>query len=248
MQFEVNTKFAELTDKSLAAVRRNSRKKAKAALNQLRDEIREHQEDLVIADNSPNSWLAVAKLRNRSELSDELCRWTRRSGGVGAMEGIRGSLASFKTMAKEAMSGPTEDRHRGDCQRSSSSTFRSRSGRGSVPTATKKTTSTGNAQISGRRYRSHGRRGQEVSRTRTRTRHSVQGEGREGAGATSRAPIQPRPPQPEASAQPPHPKQPLQLQQPPQHQRGQQQAHPGGDGMGSAGGEIRHFSEQVWRI
>jgi hypothetical protein len=54
----------------LAAVRRNSRRKAKAALKQLRDEIR----DLVIADTSQNGWLAVAKLRNRSELSVELRR------------------------------------------------------------------------------------------------------------------------------------------------------------------------------
>jgi hypothetical protein len=73
-QFEVNNRFAELVEKALAAVRRNNRRKAKSMLKKLRDDIREHQEDLVIADTSPNGWLAVAKLRNRSELSDDLRR------------------------------------------------------------------------------------------------------------------------------------------------------------------------------
>ncbi len=162
-QFEVNTKVAELTDKSLAAVRRNSRRKAKAALKQLRDEIREHQEDLVIADTSPNCWLAVAKLRNRSELSDELRRklekvdkeiWRCRSYG--------GAQKKFSKFQNHGQGGKVRT-NRGLPQRrlpeellfNAAKQIR----RGNVPTATKKTTSTGNARISGRRYRSHGRRG-----------------------------------------------------------------------------------------
>ncbi len=73
-QFEVNSKFAELVDKALAELKRGNKKKTKSTLKQLRDGIKEHQEDLVIADTSPNGWLAVSRLRNRSDLSDDLRR------------------------------------------------------------------------------------------------------------------------------------------------------------------------------
>jgi hypothetical protein len=237
----VNTKFAELADKSLAAVRRNSRRKAKAALKQLRDEIRERQEDLVTADTSPNGWPAVAKLRNRSELSDELRRkfeqvdkeiWRSRSYG-GAQKKFR--KFKVKTMAREAMSGPTEPRTTTEEIAPEELLFNAAKQiqAGKCSHCDKKNHFYWECPDFWIRYRSHGRRGREVSRTRSRMRHSVQGEGREGACATvSRTPIQPRPTQLEASAQPPHP------QQPPQHQagwnswgvRGQQRANPGGNG------------------
>ncbi len=71
-QFEVNSNFKELTCKALAALKRGNKKKVKVLLRRLRDGITEHEEDLIIADTSPNGWLAVAKLRGRTELPEDL--------------------------------------------------------------------------------------------------------------------------------------------------------------------------------
>jgi len=71
-QHEVNEGFKDLVAKALAALKRNNARKARGFLKQLRDELREHEEDLLIADTSPNGWLAVSKLRGRSELPDDL--------------------------------------------------------------------------------------------------------------------------------------------------------------------------------
>ncbi len=207
-------------------------------------------------DTSPNGWLAVAKLRNRSELSDELRRKLekvdkeiRRSRSYG------GAQKKFSKFQNHGQGGDVRT-NRGPPQRRSPEEHlfnaASRSGRGSVPTATKKTTFTGNARISGRRYRSHGRRGREVSRTRTRTCHSVQGEGREGAGAM-RGLCNPHNRRHLRSLYihgSLHNRSSLHIRRGRNSWggRGQQQANPGGNGMGSAGREIRHFSGQVWRI
>ncbi len=71
-QAEVNAGFQDLVAKALAALKRGHKKKTKAVLKQLRDRLEEHQQDLVIADTSPNGWLAVAKLRNKSDLPEDL--------------------------------------------------------------------------------------------------------------------------------------------------------------------------------
>ncbi len=71
-QAEINAGFQELVDKALGALRRRNTRKAKTTLKKLRDKLKEHHQDLVIADTSPNGWLAVAKLRNRTELPDDL--------------------------------------------------------------------------------------------------------------------------------------------------------------------------------
>jgi len=71
-QFAVNANFKELTCKALAALKRGNKKKAKGILKRLREGITEHEEDLIIADTSPNGWLAVAKLRGRTELPEDL--------------------------------------------------------------------------------------------------------------------------------------------------------------------------------
>ena len=67
-QYEVNGGFLELVQKSLAALKRDNRRKVKTTLKKLRDQVKQHQEDLVIADTSPNGWLAVARLRNRADI------------------------------------------------------------------------------------------------------------------------------------------------------------------------------------
>ncbi len=66
-QAEIKSGFQELVEKALGALR-----KAKTTLKKLRDKLKEHHQDLVIAHTSPNGWLAVAKLRNRTELPDDL--------------------------------------------------------------------------------------------------------------------------------------------------------------------------------
>jgi hypothetical protein len=71
-QFDVNSSFKELTCKALSALKRGNKKKVKSILKKLRDGITEHEEDLIVADTSPNGWLAVAKLRGRAELPDDL--------------------------------------------------------------------------------------------------------------------------------------------------------------------------------
>jgi hypothetical protein len=71
-QYDVNGEFKELTEKALSALKRGNDKRVKSTLKKLKKKITEHQEDLVIADTSPNGWLAVARLRNRSELSEDL--------------------------------------------------------------------------------------------------------------------------------------------------------------------------------
>jgi len=71
-QYDVNTEFKELTEKALSALKNDDKKRVKSVLKKLKKKIDTHQEDLVIADTSPNGWLAVARLRNRSELPDDL--------------------------------------------------------------------------------------------------------------------------------------------------------------------------------
>ncbi len=71
-QAEVNFEFQELVEKALLALKKGNKKRTKTTLKKLRDRLKEHQQDLVIADTSPNGWLAVARLRNRSELPDSL--------------------------------------------------------------------------------------------------------------------------------------------------------------------------------
>jgi hypothetical protein len=71
-QYEVNAKFKELVDKALSALKRGNKKRAKATLKKLKSGLKEHEEDLLIADTSPNGWLAVAKLRNKTYLPDDL--------------------------------------------------------------------------------------------------------------------------------------------------------------------------------
>jgi len=71
-QFEVNEGFKDLTRRALAALKRNNRGKAKKLLKDLRDGLQEHEEDLLIADTSPNGWLAVAKVRGRSDIPEDL--------------------------------------------------------------------------------------------------------------------------------------------------------------------------------
>jgi hypothetical protein len=71
-QFEVNDSFKDLTARALAALKKNNRSKAKRLLKELRDSLQEHEEDLIIADTSPNGWLAVAKVRGRSDLPEEV--------------------------------------------------------------------------------------------------------------------------------------------------------------------------------
>jgi hypothetical protein len=71
-QAEVNSNFQEIVDKALAAHKRKNDKRVKSLLKRLKEKLEEHQQDLLIADTSPNGWLAVAKIRNRSELPDNL--------------------------------------------------------------------------------------------------------------------------------------------------------------------------------
>jgi hypothetical protein len=71
-QFEVNGTFKEITLKSLAALKRGNKKRVKSLLKKLRDKLEEHEEDLIIADTSPNGWLAVSRIRGRKELPDKL--------------------------------------------------------------------------------------------------------------------------------------------------------------------------------
>jgi hypothetical protein len=71
-QYKISAGYKEQVDKALKAVRSDNKSRAKTVLKKLKKEITEHQEDLLIADTSPNGWLAVAKLRNRTELPSSI--------------------------------------------------------------------------------------------------------------------------------------------------------------------------------
>jgi hypothetical protein len=71
-------------------LKKGNKKRTKMTLKKLWDRLKEHQQDLIIADTSPNGWLAVARLRNKSELTDYFRKklervnkeiWRRQSSG-----------------------------------------------------------------------------------------------------------------------------------------------------------------------
>jgi hypothetical protein len=51
---------------------RTTRKKAKSVLMKLQKQLRQHEEDLIRANVSPNGWLAMAKLRGKTELPETI--------------------------------------------------------------------------------------------------------------------------------------------------------------------------------
>jgi threonyl-tRNA synthetase len=71
-QYEINAGFLETAQKALTCVEEKNIIRAKALLENLVQQLQEHEEDLLIADASPHGWLAVAKLRTTKELPKSL--------------------------------------------------------------------------------------------------------------------------------------------------------------------------------
>ncbi len=137
--------------------RRNT-KRIKSTLKKLREKLEEHQQDLVIADTSPNGWLTVAKLRNRMLLPRDLRKKLEymdkeilhsRTYGGGQMK-----LGKFQGQ------GGGGDIRTGRLQQRSHSTMHcARSGQAPVHTTRKKTTSNASIWFSGGQCRISEERG-----------------------------------------------------------------------------------------
>jgi hypothetical protein len=67
-QYQVNTNFRELANKTVLALEAGEVQRATSVCKKLLEEIDRHGEDLIIADQSPHGWLAVAKVRSGQEL------------------------------------------------------------------------------------------------------------------------------------------------------------------------------------
>ena len=67
-QFEVNNRFLDLARKGYNCIQNGSERRAVKRLEELVQQLESHEEDLLIADASPHSWLAVSKIRSTKEL------------------------------------------------------------------------------------------------------------------------------------------------------------------------------------
>jgi hypothetical protein len=67
-QYQVNSNFRELANKTVLALEAGEVQRATSVCKKLLEEIDRHGEDLIIADQSPHGWLAVAKVRSNQEL------------------------------------------------------------------------------------------------------------------------------------------------------------------------------------
>jgi len=67
-QFHVNAEFRDLANKTQVAFQAGEVNRAKEVLAVLCTKLEEHEHDLIIADTSPHSWLAVSKLRSGTDL------------------------------------------------------------------------------------------------------------------------------------------------------------------------------------
>ena len=71
-QYQVNLSFKEKVSRIIQAVKKNDKQLALEEAEALVAELECHEEDLIIADTSPHSWLAVAKVRAGTELPKDL--------------------------------------------------------------------------------------------------------------------------------------------------------------------------------
>jgi hypothetical protein len=68
-QYQVNSNFRDLAQKTLLALQAGEVHRATEVCTKLLEDLDQHAEDLIIADQSPHGWLAVAKVRSGQELS-----------------------------------------------------------------------------------------------------------------------------------------------------------------------------------
>ena len=71
-QYQINTEFRELVAKITASLHASEVGRAEDVLQQLSAKLEDHEHDLIVTDNSPHGWLAVAKLRSNTELPKSL--------------------------------------------------------------------------------------------------------------------------------------------------------------------------------
>jgi hypothetical protein len=67
-QYQINSEFRDLATKAVAALEAGEVQRATSVCKKLLEDIERHSEDLIIADQSPHGWLAVAKVRSGQEL------------------------------------------------------------------------------------------------------------------------------------------------------------------------------------
>ena len=73
-QFEVNENFLRTTRRAISAISSKQVDKTKSYLEDLKEDLEEHSNDIIAADFSRNGWLTVARVRNRSALPAKLIR------------------------------------------------------------------------------------------------------------------------------------------------------------------------------
>jgi len=71
-QYELNSNFLELAQKTKVSVEARDGERAKLHVCELIKQLEQHEEDLLIADASPHGWLAVSKIRSTKELPKNL--------------------------------------------------------------------------------------------------------------------------------------------------------------------------------
>ena len=73
-QHEVNKNFENLAKKIQKALDRNQQELAADIVEKLLAELKDHSEDLIVADLSRNGWLTVSHLRNKTSLPTQLLK------------------------------------------------------------------------------------------------------------------------------------------------------------------------------
>jgi hypothetical protein len=63
-QYQVNSNFRDLAQKMLLALQAGEVHSATEVCTKLLEDLDQHAEDLIIVDQSPHGWLAVAKVRS----------------------------------------------------------------------------------------------------------------------------------------------------------------------------------------
>ena len=73
-QYEVNAKLLARNHKIQKALKRKDYRRVKSLVQEQEDDLREHEENLMIAENSQHGWLTVSKIRGEKHLDPKLVK------------------------------------------------------------------------------------------------------------------------------------------------------------------------------
>ena len=73
-QFEVNSKILALNHKIQKALKKKDYRRVKSLVQEQEEELNEHEENLLIAENSQHGWLTVSEIRGKKLLDSKLVK------------------------------------------------------------------------------------------------------------------------------------------------------------------------------